>query len=96
MESFEECARREVMEETGLELDSVEFQLLANLKDYKPKHYVHIGVVATAATGKPEALEPDKTVSWDWYSLDQLPRPLFTACQLQIESIKNGGIYFDN
>lgn len=34
MESFEECAKREVREETGIEIDNVRFLRLYNLKQY--------------------------------------------------------------
>ena len=43
MESFEDCARREVMEETGIEIHNIRFLRLMNLKEYAPKHYVDIG-----------------------------------------------------
>jgi 8-oxo-dGTP diphosphatase len=37
MESFEECARREVREETGIEITNVRFLRLLNFKNYPPK-----------------------------------------------------------
>src|SRR3989344_1839312 len=46
LESIENCAKREVLEETGLEIDNIRFLCLSNLKVYAPKHYVDIGVIA--------------------------------------------------
>lgn len=95
MESFEECARKEVREETGIEIDNVRFLLLGNIKQYAPKHYVQIGLVADWKSGKPKVLEPDKCESWDWYDLDKLPKPLFGTMPLSIEAYKTGRNYFD-
>jgi 8-oxo-dGTP diphosphatase len=41
METFEDCAKRETLEECGVEIQNIRFQLLANLRQYGPKHYVH-------------------------------------------------------
>jgi len=54
MESFEDCARREVMEETGIEIHNIRFLRLMNLKEYAPKHYVDIGLVAEWLSGEPK------------------------------------------
>jgi 8-oxo-dGTP diphosphatase len=60
MESFEECAKREVMEETGMEIHNIRFLRLFNLKTYAPKHYVDIGLIADWKSGEPQLLEPEK------------------------------------
>ena len=94
MESFEDCAKRETKEECGLEIDSIQFQFLANLTKYAPKHYVHIGLMAEAKPGEPAVLEPGKCESWGWYDLDALPTPLFESCRLASESYELGKKYF--
>jgi len=96
MESFEECAKRETMEETGLEIENVRFQLLSNVKTFAPKHYVHIGVTADWKSGEAQQLEPEKNGPWQWYSLSDLPQPLLVAAELHFESLRNGKVYFDN
>jgi hypothetical protein len=45
--------------------------------------------------GEPKVLEPEKTESWDWYDLDNLPKPLFKNCELSLENYKTGKNYFD-
>src|ERR1700739_4984898 len=70
MESFEECAKRETREETGIEIENIRFLCLTNLKSSKPKHYVDIGLVADWQSGDPQTLEPNKIEGWNWYSLD--------------------------
>lgn len=96
LESFEACAKREVLEETGIEITNIRFLRLANLVQYAPKHFVDIALLADWKSGEPKVLEPNKHESWDWYSLDNLPSPLFDPCKLSIESLQNGGIYFDH
>lgn len=94
MESFEDCARRETREECGIEIENVRFQLLANLTKYAPKHYVHIGILADWESGEPMVLEPEKSESWGWYDLNELPSPLFETCATAIESYRTGKIYY--
>ncbi|MEK7707165.1 MAG: NUDIX domain-containing protein [Verrucomicrobiota bacterium] len=95
LESFEQCARREVAEECGIEIDNIRFQFLANIKAYPPTHYVHVGVLADWKSGEPQVLEPEKCEQCDWYPLDQLPAPLFYACRLAIDSYQTSRTYYD-
>ena len=94
MESFEECIKREVAEECGLEIKNIRFQCLVNLVEYAPKHFVHIGLVADFKSGEPRVLEPDKSESWLFYDLDNLPSPLFKTCKLSIDSYRTGRACF--
>ncbi len=94
-ESFADCARRETMEEAGIKIKNIQFQYLANVTKYTGKHYVHIGLTADWASGEPKNLEPDRSEGWAWYSLDNLPKPLFEMCRLSFESSKTKQIYYD-
>jgi 8-oxo-dGTP diphosphatase len=94
-ESFEECARRETQEESGLEIHNIRFQFVANIMHYAPQHYVHIGLVADWSRGTPAVLEPEASEAWAWYEMDQLPQPLFVMCTLAIESYRTGRKYYD-
>jgi 8-oxo-dGTP diphosphatase len=96
MESFADCAKREVKEETGMEITNIRFLRVLNLKDYKPKHYVDIGLAADWASGEPQLCEPDRIESWDWYDIDKLPHPMFVGEITNIEAYKTGKNYFDN
>jgi 8-oxo-dGTP diphosphatase len=94
-ESFEACARREVLEETGLELGDVRFLRLLNTTRYAPKHYVDVSLVADWKSGEPRNLEPEKLEGWGWYALDALPSPLFEMLHTSVEALKTGQSFFD-
>ncbi len=87
MEDIEACARRETLEETGVEIKDVSPLCFLNVADYAPKHYVHIGVTAEWARGEVRVMEPDKVESWDWYDLNKLPSPLFKPTAMMIKAI---------
>jgi len=95
MESFADCARREVAEECGIKIKNIHFQFLANLIDYAPKHYAHIGLRADWEAGEPKVLEPERCESWDWHEIDKLPQLMFKTCALAIDSHRIGKNYYD-
>ncbi|MEK7148172.1 MAG: NUDIX domain-containing protein [Patescibacteria group bacterium] len=95
MESFEGTAKREVMEETGMEIYNIRFLRLLNLKEYAPKHYVDIGLVADWKNGEPKVMEENKIEGWDWYDIDTLPQPLFTTIPTYIEAYRTGRNFWD-
>lgn len=96
MESFEECARRETREEAGIEIKNIRFLRLMNLKEYAPKHYVDIGLIADWDSGEPTVMEPDKLIEWKWCDPENLPEPLFYTLPAYFEAIKTGKNFFDN
>jgi 8-oxo-dGTP diphosphatase len=96
MESFEECVLREIKEECGIEIQNLRFQFLANMQEYAPKHYCHIGMIADWKSGEPQVLEPEKCERWEWYSLKNLPSPIFLSCQWGIDSHREGFIFKDS
>lgn len=77
-ESFEDTARREVMEETGLTIKNVRFGAVTNdIFATENKHYVTIWLMTDYADGKERILEPEKCTDMKWCSFDELPQPLF-------------------
>ncbi len=95
MESYKACALREIAEECGIEVDNIRFQYLANIQQYAPRHYVHIGLFADWKSGEPQVLEPEKLEHWGWYDLDHLPQPLFATINKSIEAYKTGRNFWD-
>jgi 8-oxo-dGTP diphosphatase len=87
MESFADCAAREVREETGLEIGPIRFLRVMNLSQYAPRHYVDLAFAADWVRGEPEVREPDKVDGWDWYDPAHLPSPLFGATATAIATL---------
>ncbi|KAL0380713.1 UNVERIFIED_CONTAM: Nudix hydrolase 1 [Sesamum angustifolium] len=79
-ESFEECAAREVKEETGLDIHKIEYLTATN--NVYSRHHLHVVAILMRAFQAdprqiPQNLEPEKCEGWDWYDWENLPRPLF-------------------
>jgi 8-oxo-dGTP diphosphatase len=77
-ESPEECARRELLEETGLEASNPRFFTITN--DVFPeheKHYITIYILADYISGEAVTLEPEKCEKWEWFEWEKMPGPLF-------------------
>lgn len=90
-ESFEECAAREVKEETGLDIERIEFLTVTNnvvLNEPKPEHFVAIFMRAALADANQLAqnLEPEKCGGWEWYEWENLPKPLFQGLETLVQS----------
>jgi 8-oxo-dGTP diphosphatase len=77
-ETFQECAAREVKEETGMEIQNVRIGTVTNdiFKDDN-KHYVTIWLVSDWKSGEPSITEPDKCIDQRWINFESLPDPLF-------------------
>jgi 8-oxo-dGTP diphosphatase len=86
-ESVEECACRELLEETGLKAVSVRLGPWVNDVMENQKHYVTLFVFIDRFEGELQLLEPDKCEGWEWFSLESLPSPLFPVCQSLIQKI---------
>ena len=78
-ESIETCARREVLEETGLTLDRILPAPSTNdIMADERKHYVTCFVEASISGNEPaRILEPGKCLAWEWFRWTDLPEPLF-------------------
>lgn len=86
-ESFEECAIREVKEETGLIISCPKFTAITNdIFDEENKHYVSIFLNARYPNEQQiQNLEPDKVIAWDWIAINRLPDNLFLPLKNLLE-----------
>lgn len=96
LESIFETARRETIEEAGIEIVNIRFLCVSNIIEYAPKHYIDVGLIAEWKSGEPQVLEPDKREAWDWYDLNDLPQPLFASTARYIEAYTTGRSFWDS
>lgn len=78
-ETVEDCARRELEEETGLRACSLRLgPWVQNIIDHH-KHYITCFVIVESFEGELQNLEPNKCEGWEWYPWDAMPEPLFPS-----------------
>lgn len=77
-ESFEDCAKREVMEETGMKIKNIRFVAITNNIFKKEKvHSITVWLDSDWVSGQPQILEPHKFKDQKWHTFKDLPTPLF-------------------
>ncbi len=77
-ETIEACARREVLEETGIEIENIKMAAFTNdIFLEEQKHYLTVYVTADYSAGDVKVMEPEKCEEWGWFDWDALPEPLF-------------------
>jgi 8-oxo-dGTP diphosphatase len=90
------CAHREILEETGIEIQNLRFLNITNVRKFAPAHYVCLSFVADWKSGEPVNKEPDRCEGWDWYPLTNLPEPRTPASEAAIRGYLDGGTLFES
>lgn len=91
-ESFENGARREVQEETGLQLKEAKVICVNNDKN-EFAHFITIGLFSDNFSGEPKVMEPNEIVEWKWFYLDNLPTPMYFPSAKVVENYRKGLFY---
>jgi len=88
-ESFHEACRREVKEETGLDLTSVaeKVDFTNDIFPNDGKHYVTLFFLASCS-GFARNMEPEKCDGWRWISPEKPPSPLFPPLGQMLSKFK--------
>jgi len=77
-ESVIECARREVLEESGLKIKLPRHLGFTDKPfDVGQRKYITLMVSCVYESGEAQVLEPEKCSGWGWFDYQQLPAPLF-------------------
>ena len=86
-ESWEACSKREVLEETGIQIKNLRFGMVTNdVFEKEHKHYITIFIVADFDAGDLKLMEPHKCEQWDWFEWGQFPEPLFLPIINQLKT----------
>lgn len=76
------CAKRELIEETGLTASVFTQGPYTNdVFERDNKHFVTLHVIAKYEGGTPNLRQPEKFKELKWFSWDQLPSPLHSSIQ---------------
>lgn len=89
-ETPESCAQREALEETGIELDAVQFRAITNdVFETEGVHYVTIWMEGEYLDGEPTVRAGYELAEVRWFSWDALPSELF----LPLSNLLTGRCY---
>ena len=91
-ETFEQGAKRETMEETGIKLNKVDV-ICVNNDMVETAHFITIGLFSDDFEGEPQVLEPDEITQWGWFDLNELPSPLYFPSAKVLENYKAKKFY---
>ena len=81
-EPIEDCAKRELFEETGLTIRNIRSGPYTNdIFNTEQKHYITLFVIADYDSGVLTVKEPKKCEKWEWFNWSQLPEPKFLPIQ---------------
>ena len=91
-ETFEAGAKREVAEETGMNAKSFGVISLTN-NIVTDAHFVTIGLLCKDFEGEPKVMEPDEIIEWRWFSLNELPKPIYPASEQVLKNFSEKIFY---
>lgn len=95
LESFEDCARKETLEEAGIIIKNIKFLCLANYSKHEDRQDILVGMTADWESGELKDFSEERVGEWQWYDLDNLPSPIFYASEVMIDAYKNNKNYYD-
>jgi len=91
-ETFEEGAKREASEETGILLNKVNV-ICVNQDITKTAHFITISLFSDAFSREPKVMEPDEITEWRWFDLNNLPSPIYFPSAKVLENYKQKKFY---
>lgn len=76
-ETFEEAVKREVKEETGVEVRVIDLLgICDHIIQNEKSHWVSPSFLCKIVKGEPQIMEPTKHLDMRWFSLDNLPEKI--------------------
>lgn len=89
MERLEDAVRREVHEETGIELGDIELLCVVDhFEAALQQHWISPVYLAEGSTGDAQLLEPEKHSGLVWFPLDELPARITVSTAAAVAALK--------
>ena len=83
-ESLENCAKREILEETGIRAWSVKYVgVVRELQ--KSVNFIHFVFLCDKYDGEPTLTEPEKCAGWEWHDVRHTPKNILRGHGAAIE-----------
>jgi ADP-ribose pyrophosphatase YjhB (NUDIX family) len=90
-ESIVEAARREVMEETGLQIETADLRLIHIVQKTSEQNRISFIFATDLASGmEPRNMEPEKCSAMIWAAPEKMPEPLIPYVAFALEKIREG------
>lgn len=86
-ESIYDCAKRELKEETNLDLLTCKV-ICINNNIVKEAQYITFGILVNKFKGKIKTMERDEITEWKWFKLDKLPKNLYSPTKKILDMYK--------
>lgn len=89
-ETFEQAVKREVKEETGVDVEVVRLLgICDHIIENEERHWVSPSYLCKIVKGEPQIMEPTKHLDMKWFSLENLPEKITITTQDAIQKYKN-------
>lgn len=88
-EDIENCAKREVLEETDVVIDNIKIIDITNHPHTSTgDHYLFIWIKADYIAGELKNKEPERCYSIEWVNWDKFPEPIFKPLKEMMDQRK--------
>ena len=88
-ETFEEAVKREVKEETGVEVEIIRLLgICDHIIKKEERHWVSPSYLCKIVKGEPKIMEPTKHLDLKWFPLDNLPEKITITTRDAIRNYK--------
>lgn len=89
MEHLEDAVRREVLEETGLDLGTIELLCVVDhFEEELQQHWISPVYLAETPEGEPRLVDPEKHAGIGWFRLDALPEQVTVSTVAAVAAIQ--------
>lgn len=89
-ENIEDCACREVLEETSIKINKDNIKIISVTNDIvKDAHFVTIGFLCEDFEGEEKVMEPDEITEWRWFDINNIPNHMFFPSEKAIKNFIN-------